>query len=309
MSTLHNHSHEPLPVLPPRPPESHKGDFGRALLVGGSRGMSGAIAMAGLAALRSGAGLVTLAVPSSIQHVVASFSPCYMTHGFAELAADENVEHVSALVAELQDAADNATAMALGPGLGRGPAVGKFACQIYQQIDRPMVVDADALFALASNAGELSSTALPRILTPHPGEFKLLAEAFLGKRPTSLESQIERVSAAAQLAQQLHSGNGVVVLKGHETVVTDGQRFSINLTGNPGLATGGTGDVLTGIITALLCQGLKPFDAARLGSHIHGTAGDLAAETLGQVPLIATDLIDYLPAAFQELRPRATEVD
>ena len=109
------------------------------------------------------------------------------------------------------------------------------------------------------------------------------------------------MTAAAELAQRDANGNTIVVLKGHETVVTDGQRYSINHTGNPGMATGGSGDVLTGIITALLCQGLAPFDAARLGVHVHGLAGDLAAEELGQVSLIASDLIDYLPKAFQSV--------
>ncbi len=182
---------------------------------------------------------------------------------------------------------------------------------------QPMVVDADALFALAERRQAIGMARAPRILTPHPGEFDRLT----GKLPHG----DNRITAAAELALNSAGGkvadgdtasgeaasgeaasaagriceNLIVVLKGHNTVVTDGHRFAINQTGNPGMATGGTGDVLTGIITALLCQGLAPFDAARLGVHVHGLAGDLAAEELGQVSLIASDLIHYLPKAFR----------
>jgi ADP-dependent NAD(P)H-hydrate dehydratase len=283
---LDDQTDSPLPVLPPRRAESHKGDYGRALLVGGSRGMSGAIALAGMSTLRSGAGLVTLAVPRSVQDVVASFCPCYMTH---ELADDEGHFAISA-AKQLLSFAGTATALALGPGLGRNATLTEFVAQLYQNIEKPMVVDADALFALAGRPEAIGTPAGPRVLTPHPGEFARLAG-------TSPEAS-GRVAAAAELAQCDGNGNTIVVLKGHETVVTDGQRYSINHTGNPGMATGGSGDVLTGIITALLCQGLAPFDAARLGVHVHGLAGDLAAEDFGQVSLIASDLIDYLPQAF-----------
>jgi NAD(P)H-hydrate epimerase len=175
-----------------------------------------------------------------------------------------------------------------------------------------MVVDADALFALAQRPVVLSAAGGPRVLTPHPGEFQRLTE-----KPYQ---DSERIEVAAELARgeddrhkafrrgfAENSGSNtvatkspemVVVLKGHRTVVTDGTRVSVNQTGNPGMATGGSGDVLTGVITGLLCQGLSPFDAARLGVHVHGLAGDLAAADLGQVSLIASDLIGYLPRAF-----------
>ena len=153
-----------------------------------------------------------------------------------------------------------------------------------------MVVDADALFALAENPSVIAQPGGIRVLTPHPGEFARLA----GKVPETAA----RTAAAADFARRDSSGKTVVVLKGHHTVVTDGVKFSINHTGNPGMATGGSGDVLTGIITALLCQGLSPFEAARLGVYVHGLAGDLAAADLGQVSLIASDLIHFLPRAF-----------
>jgi ADP-dependent NAD(P)H-hydrate dehydratase len=278
----------PLPQLAPRVPDSHKGDYGRALLVGGSRGMSGAISLAGMAALRGGAGLVTLVVPRTIQDVVAGFNPCYMTRSLAddgERFAPSEVDEVLAMAA-------NMTALALGPGLGRSEGVTQFVARLYHAVRQPMVVDADALFALAERKELIAQAAGPRILTPHPGEFARLT----GVTPTTADAA--RASAAGELASASGNADTIVVLKGHRTVITDGQRVAFNTTGNPGMATGGTGDVLTGLITALVCQGLAPFDAARLGVHLHGLAGDLAAEELGQVSLTARDLVEYLPAAF-----------
>ena len=187
-----------------------------------------------------------------------------------------------------------ATALAVGPGLGRSDFVTDVVEDICVAHASPLVVDADALFALARAPNDLlSKPGGPRVLTPHPGEFARLT----GTRP----SASERIEAAAAFAQRDSNKQTIVVLKGHHTVVTDGTRVSVNQTGNPGMATGGSGDVLTGVITGLLCQGLAPFDAARLGVHVHGLAGDLAASELGQVSLIASDLIDYLPHAFQTL--------
>ena len=290
--TIADTTSAPLPRLPARPADSHKGDYGRALLVGGSRGMSGAIALAGLATLRSGAGLVRLAVPHCIQDVVASFSPCYMTRGlededghFARAAWKISLGH------EIVP-----TAVAVGPGIGRTEAVMDFVEFNYRESELPAVFDADALFALAKRQTDLAATAGARVLTPHPGEFSRLTKQ-------SYESH-NRLNAAVDFMRQISPGCRhpiILVLKGHETIVTDGQRYSINQTGNPGRATGGTGDVLTGVITGLLCQGFAPFDAARLGVHVHGLAGDLAAQQLGQVSLIASDVIDFLPTAFQSL--------
>jgi NAD(P)H-hydrate epimerase len=212
-----------------------------------------------------------------------------MTHALP----DEDGQFTTAAAAEVIEFGKPATILSLGPGLGRSDQLTAFVQQLYREIDKPTVVDADALFALAENASTLTSPGGPRVLTPHPGEFARLT----GKMPESAQ----RVSAAAELARRDASGNTVVVLKGHQTVVTDGRRYSLNHTGNPGMATGGSGDVLTGIITALLCQSLKPFDAARLGVHVHGLAGDLAADKLGQVSLIATDLIEFLPQAMQSV--------
>jgi hydroxyethylthiazole kinase-like uncharacterized protein yjeF len=288
----------PLPLLPPRSADSHKGDYGRALLIGGSRGMSGAIALAGKAALRSGAGLVMLAIPESIQNIVASIEPSYMTYPLSE---DDG--QIASSEAPALSSIDSATALAIGPGLGRAEALQDLVENLYRVAPRPLVVDADALYALARRPNAFKNPPAPRVLTPHPGEFEPLAMAVTGDwdaaRNAKTGNDMQRQSAAINLAKHDPAGRTVVVLKGHQTVITDGHRYSINQTGNPGMATGGTGDVLTGIITALLCQGLAPFDAARLGAHVHGLAGDLAANDFGQVSMIASDLIDYLPKAFR----------
>ena len=276
----------PLPQLPPRNPDSHKGDFGRALLIGGSTGMAGAIGLAGMAAMRAGAGLVKLAVAEPSLPIVAGYEPGYMT---APLLADEQ----GRLSARSRDAIIElcaaATAVGLGPGLGRSRDLTSLVGWLYKHIEKPLVVDADGLNALAEQPQSLAKPGGPRILTPHPGEFARLTGG-----------QIPQPHEREQLAQQFAARCGVVVvLKGRGTVVTDGQRVSVNTTGNPGMATGGTGDVLTGVITALLCQSLGPYEAARLGVYLHGLAGDLAAEALGQVGMIARDLIDYLPRAIR----------
>ncbi len=277
-----------LPQLPSRTAESHKGDYGRGLVVGGSRGMSGAVALAGVAALRSGAGLVQLAVPDVCQETVAQFEPSYTTVG---LAADEGGRLASDAFDDLMLLTAQATAVGVGPGLGRSRQLDTLVGRLYCELAMPAVFDADGLNALAKGPDMLASAGGPRIITPHPGEFARL----VGAKTASVKA---RRSQAVELA----AGRGiVVVLKGHETLVTDGVTSTLNETGNPGMATGGSGDVLTGVITALLCQGLAPLDAARLGVHVHGLAGDLAAEDVGQVSLMASDLLEYLPAAFQEL--------
>ena len=271
--------------------DAHKGDFGLALIVGGSRGMAGAAALAGMAALRGGAGLVRLAVPEPCLDTVAGFEPSYMT---VPLPADDAGRIAPAAFDRIAELAEPATVVACGPGLGRSLDLDQLVVRLYQEIAKPMVFDADALNALAAESEALAHPGGPRILTPHPGEFARL----IGRK---LDGDA-RNEAAVQLAADCGI---VVVLKGHRTLVTDGRRRAINTTGNPGMATGGTGDVLTGLITALACQRLEPFDAARLGVHLHGLAGDLAADELGQVSLIASDLIHTCPRRFRSTRRRS----
>ena len=284
-----------LPQIPPRDPASHKGDFGRVLLIGGSRGMSGAIALAGMAATRSGAGLVTLAVPDACLETVACFDPCYMT---IPIACDTEGRLAASAKSALLELTANFTSVGLGPGLARGSGVTQLVSEIYKRVTCPMVVDADALNALVERPAGLANPGGPRILTPHPGEFRRLVGAHF-----SLDESREQTRQSREEARRLAEEFGViVVLKGHQTLITDGRQSYENETGNPGMATGGAGDVLTGVITALLGQGFTPLDAARLGVHVHGLAGDLACDDLGEVSLVASDILEYLPESFQELQ-------
>jgi NAD(P)H-hydrate epimerase len=276
-----------LPVLAPRPADSNKGTFGRVLVLAGSRGMSGAAVLCASAALRGGAGLVYLAVPTDLLPIVAAANPCYLT---APVPQDEHGRLAESAEAELLDLAQGKDVLALGPGLGRSPALTALILRLLPRLPVPVVLDADGLNALEQQTGCLRQRPAPSILTPHPGEFARL----LGTDPATVQQQRQ------DLAVRFAAEQGIVlVLKGHGTVVTDGRRIYHNTTGNPGMATGGTGDVLTGLIAALLGQGLEPFAAAQLGVHLHGLAGDLARDELGEVSLIASDLLDYLPRAFR----------
>jgi ADP-dependent NAD(P)H-hydrate dehydratase len=279
----------PAPLLPPRAAEGHKGTYGTALLVGGSRGMTGAITLAGLSALRGGAGLVRLALPEPCQATVAAHEPSYMTHAL-EADAAGRIAGGEATHRAIIELSESATAMGVGPGLGRSVELSSLVVALYAQLAQPVVFDADALNALSEHAHLLAEHAGPRILTPHPGEFARL----LGVDTATVQARREQL--ATNFARDNHC---ILVLKGHRTFVSDGQRGWTNTTGNPGMATGGSGDVLTGLITALVCQELSPYDAARLGVYLHGLAGDLAAKDLGEVSLIASDLVRYLPAAFR----------
>lgn len=277
-----------VPRLPPRPPDSHKGDFGRVLVIAGSRGMSGAAVLCGSAVLRGGAGLVRLAIPTEIQPVVAAGNPCYMT---TAVPCDDQGRMSQASEQELVTLSRGNDVIALGPGLGRSEELDRLVASLVQKIDRPMVIDADALNALAANPAALKKHAGPVIITPHPGEFARLTNS------STVAVQQSRVELATRFASEFGI---VVVLKGHETIVTDGTRAYENTTGNPGMATGGTGDVLTGLIAAFLGQKLEPFTAAQLGVHLHGLAGDLARDQLGEVSLIASDLLHFLPQAIRK---------
>jgi len=286
-----------LPPVPARPAAGHKGTFGRLLIVAGSRGMSGAAALAGIAALRGGAGLVTLAVPQSVQPVVAAIEPGYMTIGLSETRSG----HLSETAfRETQPYLAGKQAVAAGPGLGTSSQVRGFVRQLWFESSATLILDADALNVLAgdfrsqrlSAAGSGTETAL-RVLTPHPGEFARLCGCSIA------EIEQNRKSIARNFAQQ----HGVLlILKGPGTVITDGERLAVNPTGNSGMATGGSGDVLTGLLCALLARTGDPFDAARLAVWLHGRAGDLAAARSSEESLIASDLPSCFGQAWQELK-------
>ncbi len=262
-------------VLPERRRSAHKGDFGHLLIIGGSEGYTGAPVICAHAAARAGAGLVTLAVPKEIYPIVASNCP----------------PEVMPRPLTFEQLPPGFDAVAIGPGLGQKPEVQKLVWKYLSSSPAPMVVDADALNAVATSPAALKKLPAAMVLTPHPGEMGRL----VGK--SAKEVQANRWEIAKQFAQDY---GVVLVLKGAGTVVTDGSgsprsergKLWINSTGNPGMAKGGMGDALTGIIGALLAQGLSPLEAAKAGVFLHGRAGDVAAERCGAASMLATDLID-----------------
>jgi NAD(P)H-hydrate epimerase len=265
----------------PRPPESHKGDFGRVTVVAGSVGKSGAAWLTAMGALRSGAGLVTVATPTSVQPVVASMGPEFMTLPLPESDGMVSVDAVIGVTDVRHDV------IACGPGLGRSDATGAFVRALLERATVPLVLDADALWVLGEESAALAGRDdRPVVVTPHPGEMARL----LG---TTIEHvQQDRLKAALDFAMSRHL---FVVLKGHRTVAaTPGGEIFINPTGNPGMATGGTGDVLTGVIAAWIAQLLDVDAACRLGVFLHGAAGDHAEHKRGQLAMTASDVVDHL---------------
>ncbi len=282
-----------LPSLPDRPDDGHKGTFGRTVIVGGSTGMAGSVSLSGMGALRSGAGLVSLAVPSTILSTVAAFEPSYLT---ISLASDAHGRISYDALPALESRVAIADAGAVGPGLGRSEDLDRVVSQLYRTSVRPLVFDADALNALADQPEVLKDHVGGRVLTPHPGEFSKL----IGKETSYVQQN--RESLALQFAAD---HKVILVLKGAGTIVTDGLRVFTNQTGNSGMGTGGTGDVLTGVIVGLLAQGMSAFEATQLAVYIHGLAGDLAAVELTPRGMIATDLLEFLPYAWKELDEEA----
>lgn len=287
-------------MFPARKAICHKGNFGRVLIIGGSTGMSGAVTLAGLAALHTGSGLVRLAVPKSILDVVAGFAPEYMTlplpddsHGRIKFHNWNN----------LLNHAANADVVAIGPGMGRSIEVDALIRKLNTFITKPLILDADALNALASLGTEnvlrqLAQAAGPRILTPHPGEFFRLTGIKVS------DSENDRKKQALQFAQNTKT---VLVLKGHHTIVADERNTYLNSTGNPGMAVGGSGDVLTGIIASLTGQGLDLFEASKTGVFLHGMAGDLAFPHPEEVShsVLPTELISNLHKAILKIKSLA----
>jgi NAD(P)H-hydrate epimerase len=267
--------------LPKRKADTHKGDYGKVLVVAGSPGMCGAAVLAGEGAYRAGAGLVHYACPASVRDVISIKQTCGVVRAYEEKTAAEQI---------LEYAAE-CDAAVIGPGLSRAEPVVRAVHEVVSRIQIPFVLDADGLNAFERDPELLARGKAPRVLTPHPGEASRLVRMNLAA------IQEDREEAARQIARRFLA---VAVLKGHGTVVTDGEKCFVNRTGNPGMATGGSGDVLAGVIGALLGQKLAPLEAARLGVEVHGRAGDLAARQRGEVSLMATDLLDALPRAFRK---------
>ncbi len=279
-----------LPPPPVRPQDSHKGTFGRVLIVAGSPGMAGAAALSGLGALRGGAGLVYIAVPASIANTVSSVEPSYLT---LPLPIDSEGRTTTSVIDVVMDALDGMNVCAVGPGLGTSDVAQQLVQKLYHDASLPVVIDADGLNCLVQAKVNFTSANGPRVLTPHPGEFARLISS------DTKTVQSNREALAVRFADESKS---ILVLKGHQTIVTDGHRVYTNTTGNSGMATGGTGDVLTGLLSALLAQHMDPFEAAQLAVFLHGRAGDLAAEALSEPGLIASDLPRFLGPAWKSLQ-------
>ncbi len=279
--------------MPARSRSAHKGDFGHVLVVAGSPGKTGAASLAALGALRSGAGLVTVACPASSAPVVSTLGREYMTFALPE--ADGNIVAAEAVALVLAFGAD---VVAVGPGLGRTAGVQQLVRELVTRSEQPLVLDADAIQAFAGDARALRAHAAPLVLTPHPGEMA----ALLG-RPVA-EIQASRLDTARTLAADV---DATVVLKGARTVVAGSNgRVFVNSTGNPGMATAGSGDVLTGAVAAWVAQRPSPHEAAALAVFLHGRAGDLAAADEGEVGLVAGDVLANLGRAARTLAGGAT---
>ena len=267
-----------LSLLPDRNPWGHKGNFGKLLLLCGSRGYTGAAFFAAMGALRSGAGLVFLGVPESIYGIEAVKLNEPVIFPLPDAGGRLSADAVPEILTRLPQM----DAVLVGPGLGQSEGTLAVVRAVLENAQCPVVVDADGINVLSAHRDLLRGRKSPTILTPHDGEFARLG-GIIGE---------DRMAAAAALADDLGC---VVLLKGHETCVTDGTDGYINPTGNPGMAVGGSGDVLAGVITALLGAGLPPLEAAACGAWLHGAAGDRCAAELGQYGMLPTDMLSALP--------------
>ena len=267
-----------LSLLPDRNPWGHKGNFGKLLLLCGSRGYTGAAFFAAMGALRSGAGLVFLGVPESIYGIEA----VKLNEPVIFPLPDESGRLSADAVPEILSRLPRMDAVLVGPGLGQSDGTLAVVRAVLDNAQCPVIVDADGINVLSAHRDLLRGRKSPTILTPHDGEFARLG-GVIGE---------DRMAAAAALAEELGC---TVLLKGHETCITDGTDGYINPTGNPGMAVGGSGDVLAGVITALLGAGLPPLEAAACGAWLHGAAGDRCASELGQYGMLPTDMLSALP--------------
>ena len=283
-------------LVTPRTPDSHKGDYGRVLVVAGSRGKTGAAHLAAVGALRSGAGLVTVATPASCQPVVATMGPEYMTEALAEDGEGIDPDEADRIIEMARDV------IAIGPGLGQAAGTRAFVKALVDRATSPLVVDADGLNAFADDPDRLAGREGRHvIITPHPGEMGRLVGM------SADEVQASRLEIARNFAVAHHV---YVVLKGHRTIIaTPDEKVFINPTGNPGMATGGTGDVLTGMIAAWLAQLLDAEAACKLAVYLHGMAGDLAEADEGEVAMTSADVAGHLGDAVLELTARRRVVD
>lgn len=269
---------EVLDILPDRDSDAHKGNFGRILLLCGSRGYTGAAALAAMGALRCGAGLVYLGVPESIYAIEA----VKLTEPIVFPLPDEDGMLSAQAINKITQMLPNMDAVLIGPGLGQSQGTFTVLKAILQQYSGSVVIDADGINVLAGHIDLLRGRTAPTILTPHIGEFNRITG----------QACKDRVAEAKEFAA---NNQVILLLKGHRTVITDGTDCYINHTGNPGMAVGGSGDVLAGMITALLGQGIAPLQAAACGAWLHGAAGDICEKEIGQYGMLPSDMLQVLP--------------
>lgn len=263
---------------PIRKQDTHKGNYGRVLIIGGSEGYTGAPTLSAKAALRTGSGLIFTGVPRCVYPIVASKLDAPMVFPLADFEGKLSRSALDEILPRLE----TADACLIGPGLGRSAELDVLLPELVRRCTCPLVLDADGINAMAAHKDILRGAACPIVLTPHEGEFRRLGGS----------SSPDRVAGAEELARDLRC---IVLRKGHETVITDGKHTYVNRTGNAGMATGGSGDVLAGILVSLLGQGAVPLEAAACAAWLHGSAGDLAAAALGQYAMTPTDLVEMLP--------------
>ena len=267
-------------LLPVRPRRAHKGDFGKVLLLCGSRGLAGAAMLAATAALRTGSGLVYLGVPEAIYPIASG--ACASAVVFP-LACDAEGRLSFAALGEIEKRLPDMDAVLFGPGLGQSEELFRLEAELLKRCRMPMVLDADGINLLAGHIDLLRGSSCPVILTPHDGEYQRL-----GGNPKAKD----RVSDAMAFAAATGT---ILLLKGHRTIVTDGLNVYRNTTGNPGMATGGSGDVLSGVIVSMLGQHVMPLEAAAAAAWVHGAAGDLAAREIGEYGMIPEDIVGHIP--------------
>ena len=265
-------------LLPERNPMTHKGDYGKVLLLCGSRGYTGAAALAAMGALRTGAGLVYLAVPESIYEVEAM----KLTEPVIFPLPDEAGTYSVAAVDKVRSLLQGKDAVLVGPGIGNSPGSETVVCTVLKEFNGPVILDADGINVLIPHKDILRDRTSPTILTPHDGEFLRFGGELNG----------DRLISAASFASEY---GVILLLKGHRTIITNGTTHYVNHTGNPGMATGGSGDVLSGIIVSLLGQKLPPLEAAACAAWLHGAAGDVCADEIGQYGMLPSDMLDVLP--------------
>lgn len=267
-----------LKILPDRAIDAHKGDFGKILLLCGSKGYTGAAYLAAMGALRSGAGLVFLGVPESIYEIEA----IKLNEAIVFPLPDAEGKLSNRAIPEILERLSRMDAVLIGPGLGQSEGTFAAVKAVLENAFCPVVLDADGINTIAAHKDILRGRTNPTILTPHAGEFARLG-GVIGE---------SRVAAAEKMSKDLGC---ILLLKGHNTVITDGENTYINPTGNPGMAVGGSGDVLSGIITAFLGQGVAPLEAAACGAWVHGAAGDICAAEIGQYGMLPSDMVNVLP--------------